>query len=286
MSAITFVEPVSYLILAFAGFMAARRGKLRVFLTEGAFIAAGGMLAELTILNAYQGFYGYSPEWALFVDKMPVTVVLIWGYVISSARELAGYFHAKRSAWLVGAIVLFDAALIESVASRAGMWTWDPGRLAGADVQWGGHGLWGVSWIGWIGWSLYAVAVSYCLDRPKLRWWSPVIATIATHVGLLILWWGALRWVGHDTAPEFLLVEASVFVSLGLTFLATRASLPPLAMLVPRAPAGFIFFAILPLANPTPAFVAFVLPFALPWLVLTWRAWRAVDPAAEVKLAA
>lgn len=279
MSVISFVEPTSYLILAFAAFMSWRRGLLRTFLIEGAFISVGGMLAEVTILNAYKGFYGYAPEWAFFVDKMPLTVVLIWGYVISSARELAGYFHAKRSAWLVGAIVLFDAALIESVASRAGMWTWD------AEGVWGGHGLWGVSWIGWVGWSLYAVAVSWCLDRPKLRWWSPVIATLATHAGLLILWWGALRWFGHETAPDFILVEASVFVSLGLTFAATRVSLPPLAMLIPRAPAGFIFFVILPFAQPTPAFVAFVVPFALPWLVLTWRAWRAIEPAPEVKLA-
>lgn len=274
MNAITFVEPVSYLILSFAAFMSWRRGKLRAFLTEGAFVAAGGMLAELTILHVYEGFYGYAPEWAFFVDRMPLTVILIWGYVISSARELTGYFHSKRSAWLVGALVLFDAALIESVASRAGMWAWREG------------GLWGVSWSGWVGWGIYAAAISWCLDRPKLKWWSPLIATVVTHAGLLALWWGALRWFARDTASEWLLVEASVFVSLALTFVATRVSLPPLGVLVPRAPAGFIFFVILPLANPTPAFIAFVLPFALPWLVLTFRAWRATAPRTEAELAA
>lgn len=271
MQAITLVEPISYLILSFAAYMAYRRGALRTFLVEGAFISVGGMIAELTIMHAYE-FYDYAPEWALFVDRMPLTVILIWSYVISSARELALYFHVNRPAWLVGALVLYDAALIESVASRAGMWHWHEG------------GLWGVSWSGWIGWGFYAMAVSWCLDRPKLRVWSPALATVATHVALLALWWGALRWFGRQPASETLLVEASIGSAMALTWVASRASLPPLGVLVPRAPAGFIFFAILPLANPTPAFVAFTLPFAAPWLVLTFRAWRATR--AEPMLAA
>lgn len=262
MSAITFVEPASWIILIVAALSAARRGRLRTFLTEGVLVALGGLIGEWAIMRWY-GFYSYNPGWTLFVDVMPVTVALIWGFVLISARELAGWLHPSRPAWLVGVLVLYDAALIEPVASAVGLWQWDD------------SGLWTVPWIGWIGWAFYASAASWLLDRPRWKWTVPVVAVAFTHVMLLAFWWGGMRWFAREQAPEALLVGGSIVLSLLLSWAATRVSVAPLAVILPRAPAGLLFFVLLPLASPSVAFVAYVLPFALPWFVVTARAWSA-----------
>lgn len=262
MSLIGFIEVASVLILAGAGVAAARRGRLRVLAEEGVLTALGGLLGELSILHVY-GFYRYADGWSSFVDLMPLMVALVWGYVIASARELAAFIDPRRPPWLVGAIVLFDAALIEPVASRAGLWTWDDG------------GLWSVPWIGWLGWGIYAAAASYCLDRPRWRRLTPLVAPVLTHVGLLATWWGALRWIARDAAPDAVLVTASVVVALALSIGAMRVRPLPLLVLLPRAPAGLLFFGLLPVVAPTPAFLLYVAPFLGPWAVLMVRAFAA-----------
>src|SRR5579884_2326625 len=51
-------------------------------------LALAGFVGEDTVIRAY-GFYHYSPDWAGFVDQVPVLIILIWPIVIDSAWQLA-----------------------------------------------------------------------------------------------------------------------------------------------------------------------------------------------------
>ena len=88
-------------------------------------IAIASLVAENTCIRAYQ-FYGYHPDWSLFVDQMPITVALIWPCVILSARELVTVLvplSRRPSVW-VACVVFFDAWLIEPIAVHANLWQW------------------------------------------------------------------------------------------------------------------------------------------------------------------
>ena len=46
-----------------------------------ALLAVAGFLGEDSVIRAY-GFYYYSPRWHLFLDRVPLMIVLIWPIVI------------------------------------------------------------------------------------------------------------------------------------------------------------------------------------------------------------
>lgn len=99
------------------------------FLSRLFFVAVAGWTGEDSIIHAYD-FYGYSREWTVLLDELPLMVLVIWPVVISSAwdlaRRLAG--DSTKAVLLGAAIVLFDASLIEPAAVRAGLWAWnEPG---------------------------------------------------------------------------------------------------------------------------------------------------------------
>ena len=122
-------------------------------LPELALLAVAGFVGEDSVIRAY-GFYSYSPRWHLFLDRVPLAIVLIWPIVIHSAwRWRAAWRRAPALAPLVGAaIVLADASLIEPIAVHAGLWTWtEPGLFA-------------VPPIGIIGWAYFAGAAIACLE--------------------------------------------------------------------------------------------------------------------------
>ena len=91
------------------------------YLRRYGLLVLAAWVAEDSCIRCY-GFYHYAPGWSLFVDQVPLAIVLIWPCVILSARELAGVP-------LIGAaIVLTDAGLIEPIAVQAGLWHWtEPG---------------------------------------------------------------------------------------------------------------------------------------------------------------
>src|SRR5262249_12701740 len=145
------------------------------------------------------GFYQYSTlAWSMFVDRVPLLVALIWPVVIDSAHQLAG-----GRARFTFVIVLADAALIEPIAARAGLWAWNE------------PGLFGVPFIGMLGWGLFAAAASTLLRRGRV---ALLFAPLVTHILLLASWWGALRWVAGEIpeAPALVGLVAAALVAMAL----------------------------------------------------------------------
>ncbi len=82
---------------------------------------------------------------------------------------------------IVGAVVAFDASLVEVVAVRAGLWSWaEPGHL-------------GVPLIGMLGWGYFAIGADAALGRGR-RLAAVVAAPAAAHALIQLTWWGAFRW--------------------------------------------------------------------------------------------
>src|SRR5690242_17765776 len=58
-------------------------------------LAFAAWAGEDTCIRAY-GFYEYSQSWWLFLDKVPILIVLIWPIVIQSARDLGTCLWSGR----------------------------------------------------------------------------------------------------------------------------------------------------------------------------------------------
>src|SRR2546423_323223 len=131
------------------------RKEPRVLLRLGMMMIAS-FLAEDSVIRAY-GFYAYAPSWSVFVDRVPILIVMIWPIVIHSASDLAErIFQDRRSVVLAtGAFVLLDAMLIEPIAVHAGLWSWSA------------PGFFGVPPIGVLGWAYFAAAY-VALERSTL----------------------------------------------------------------------------------------------------------------------
>lgn len=262
----------------------------RAFFARLATLTAASWLAEDTCIRAY-GFYHYHPAWSLFVDRVPILIVVIWPMVIHTAWDLARHLcdcgdaggprpGGLRIPLVAAAIVLADASLIEPIAVAAGLW------------QWTEPGLFAVPPIGILGWALFTFfALSVWTRRGTRRTdaTSPTPATLAStvpiaaacvHLALLALWWCALRWLNGELSP-WPFVAAAWALSLALTWraLRTRAGARvPLIELALRVPAAGFFFVLLALHPTGPALIAYALAFAPPYLALTWGAlgrWRA-----------
>ncbi len=248
-------------------------GDRRRFLTQLVLLACAGWVAEDTVIHAY-GFYSYSPRWSVFVDQVPLMVLLIWPVVIHSAwgltRHLDAHASTRRVAIVGGAIVLSDASLIEPIAVAAGLW------------QWHEPGIFGVPPIGILGWALFAAACIYLLERSSDHAATPtrvgalLLAPAAwTHVSLLALWWAGFRQA-NETVPPNPVVGLAWVVSIALTAAVVRARawrLVPSNLLVQRIPAALFFFVLLGLyAREQTTLVLYALAFAPPYLALTdWR---------------
>ena len=110
-----------------------------------ALLVAASWLGEDSVIRAY-GFYFYDARWDLFVDKVPLMIVIIWPVVVDSAWQLARRLAPSRVALAAAALVLADASLIEPIAVHAGLWRWTEA------------GLFAVPPIGILGWALFAFA--------------------------------------------------------------------------------------------------------------------------------
>ncbi len=241
----------------------------RAFLVRIALLVVASFIAEDSCIRAY-GFYAYAPDWSLFVDQVPLAILLIWPIVIHSAWELAGYLLGPRrqlSPLLGAALVFADAWMIEPISVQAGLWWWNE------------PGLFAVPPIGVLGWALHAGFCMWVFEQQRRRDWpllasaaAVVIAPVGTHLCLLASWWGLLRWI-NVPLPPWPAVAVLWAIALGLTFwaVATRARtrVPPRDMWS-RLPAALFFFVLLALyARDVPALVAWALAFAPPYLALT-----------------
>ena len=244
------------------------------FFRRIAIIAASSWVAEDTVIHAYR-FYQYSPEWTFFLDRLPLMVALIWPVVIHSAwdlsRRLLGQGASLATAGLAALLVFTDASLIEPVAVRAGFWSWNA------------PGLFEVPPIGVLGWALFAGAclvVLHVAERRDVgRWvWELsviVIAPAATHLLLLLSWWGLFKWIDETIPPwpAVGVVWVGSFIVSVLAALRPAGARVPLVDLALRIPAAAFFFVLLALHGADrPDLVAWVCAFAPPYLVLTARA--------------
>ena len=224
-----------------------------------ALLAVAGFLGEDSVIRAY-GFYYYSPRWHLFLDRVPLLIVLIWPIVIHSAFTLARRLQPRAHlAPLVGAaIVLADASLIEPIAVHAGLWTWtEPGLFA-------------VPPIGIVGWAYFAGAAMACLqgERPVA---ALLVAPLATHLLLVASWWGAFKWLSRPL-PAWPFAVAAWLVLGALAAVAARLHLGrrvPRADLLLRGPGAAFFFVLLGVyGRDLPALVVYALAFTPPYFAL------------------
>lgn len=225
-------------------------------------LAVAGWVGEESMILVH-GFYVYTPSaWTVFLDRVPLLIVVIWPIVIHSAWDLArGLLGEKHRAvpLVAGALVLADASLIEPIAVRAGLWAWTE------------PGLFSVPPIGILGWAVFAALAIAILERaPRAAALLAIpLAPLGTHAILVALWWLFFRWTNR-TVPEWpaFAVLAAASATLVLWIVRTRPRVV-LADLTTRVPGAVFFFALLALhAREHPALIAWSLAFAPPYLAL------------------
>ena len=237
-----------------------------VLLRRLALMALASWIGEETCIRFY-GFYFYSPEWSARIGHVPLLVPLIWPVVIQSAYDLARRLAPGRAALFGGALVLFDASLIEPIAVQARLWFWTE------------PGLFSVPIIGVLGWAFFGAACMLVFELRRDR--APTLASdalvlvaapVATHLLLNVAWWGALRWMQGEL-PPWPAVGAVWIVSLALTARAIQTGarrLVPRVDIALRIPAAGFFFVLLALrGSDIGPLVAYALAFAPPYLALT-----------------
>lgn len=229
-------------------------------------LALAAFIAEQSVISAY-GFYGYTREaWLLMAGDVPVAVALTWAVVLESASDLLRVREgsAARAALLGGLLVLSDAAFIEPIAVRAGLWAWTHA------------GPFDVPLIGILGWALFAAAALGVLRAG----WPPLPtllgllagAPLVTHAGLLASWWSLLRWLPPPSDAAATLVVWLVALGLAVPLL-RRADAASAAALSLRLPAALLFAALLA-AHGTPLLGLYAAAFMAPYSALFIRGLR------------
>lgn len=257
------VELASIAILSLFLLVMARRGdRMADVLLEVALIAVAAWVGEVSCIRIY-GFYQYDAPWTFFIDVMPLLVALIWPFVLVSAREVMGlFFTGRRSLVLAVAVMVFyDAALIEPIAVRAGLWSWNE------------PGLFGVPLIGIAGWAYFGALTVGLLDRLKgwQRLWVIVLAPAGTHLLLLATWWGGLRWILRAEIPPAVAAGVALAISTALAVWVRRTGRRiGLEVMAPRICAAILFFVLLAIRGRDLApLVVYGVTFAPPYLLAT-----------------
>ena len=242
---------------------------------EAALLAVAGWVGEVGCVRLY-GLYQYDPSaWRARLDVMPVMVALIWPAVILSARDIARRLVGARGSALAvgvvtGALVVFDAALIEPIAVAAKLWSWNEG------------GVFGVPVAGLLGWGWFAALAAWSLERwPRRPWLVAIVAPLGAHAMIVATWWGALRWVLRSERSAWVAGAVVALASAAYTVAVARrgVALPPRAS-VPRAIATAFFAALLVFVVPAaarPGLAAWAALFAAPHLVMTFAGVRRVS---------
>lgn len=259
------------IVATFLVFRARLEAEPLALLRRLSLLALAAWAAQDTCIRAY-GLLEYNQSWWLFLDRVPVLVVLVWPIVLQSARDLGTCLWAGRDrptalrvALTVFGLVLADASLIESVSVQSGLWRWtEPGVFA-------------VPPIGILGWAYFAAIAVYLFERAAWRhslWQEALVLLIApagTHLLLFVSWWGALRWV-NVALPAWPAVLLAWIVSVALAArasqLGTRQRVPPILLWL-RLPAALFFFVLLAIHGRQSGFLAaYALAFAPPYLAI------------------
>ena len=223
---------------------------------ESLAIAAGAFVGEEICLRL-EGAYQYASGWHLFLDRMPVAVLLIWPSVVLSARAVASLLTAdplERGLWAF-AVVWLDASLVEPVATHAGLWSWNlPGPF---------H----VAWVGPFGWGAYALFAVWFIERetPLL---VPVAAPLLAQAVILAAHWGLGRWLGQpEGVVELLAALAPGIIATAVASRVRSRVRLPLKEALARAAAAGLFVVLLALRPDAELAVVFAC-VAVPYLLL------------------
>lgn len=238
-----------------------------------ALVMAASWIAENTVIHAYH-VYQYSPRWSVFVDQVPLMVIIIWPVVITSAWDMMRALHGGRggtaTVLAAAAMVFMDAYVMEPIAVQSGLWSWNE------------PGLFRVPPIGVLGWSYFTGLALAVFDQVERRgvsgWWEVLVLVVPiplVHALLVATWWGALRWVNHPIDP-WVGVGLGWALSVGLGVLALRhpaATRLARRDLLVRIPAAAFFFVLLGLdARDNTPLIVYAIAFSVPYWVLTFRA--------------
>lgn len=234
----TVFQLVCLIFLPIAYVVQARNDRETLTLAPLIFLAA--WLGEASSIYLY-GFYAYPDHWWWRVGGVPLLIPVIWPIVVLSGRNVI------RALWpdakgglplLVGLLVFIDAAMVEVVAVRCGLWGWtEPGYLD-------------VPLIGVVGWAFFGFAAALIIENT--RGWQRLLLLVGApallHVLLVGSWWALFRWVGRgDWFVLFvLIILAAVFV-----VLRRRPRRIPLAVAGVRMIAAGIFIGLLIFVEPT-----------------------------------
>jgi hypothetical protein len=242
-------------------------------------LACAAWVGEDSVIRVY-GFYGYAPEWSLFVDRVPLLIVAIWPVVIDSAHVLARALVSGngRAGWVAlvgGLIVLADASLIEPIAVRAQLWSWSAENA---------RAVFDVPAIGILGWAYFAAAAIAILETRRAPAYGDAlviaVAPLVAHATLVATWWCAFRWIGAGLG-EWLMPGVAWVVAVPVTLAAWRKGPEvPLRAIMTRAPGAVFFFALLATtAKGRFDLVVYALAFAPPYLALAVSSKRLVSPS-------
>lgn len=245
-------ELACVLVLSLAFLAMARVRPLVDLAYEYGALVVAGFLGEETCVVFYE-YYHYADGYHGRLDRVPILVPLIWPLVILSAREVGkalwpGLTWARPL--VVGAIVAFDASLVEVVAVRAGLWSWvEEGHL---------H----VPVIGILGWGYFAIGADLALSG-SLPWGKKsklaralntvFFAPLTAHALILTTWWAFFRYAQRSALGTASLVGLGLIGAL-VFGLALQARLSgrriPLHVSLPRLCAASLFFVLLVLTAP------------------------------------
>ncbi len=244
------------------------------FLFKATIVSMACWITEETCIRFY-GFYSYNPSWSLFLGHVPVLIILIWPVLIHSSWDLASQLSGQRpklKPLAAGALVCTDALLIEPVAVNADLWAWNE------------PGIFHVPPIGILGWGIFALFCTLFFEKGtipstlKRRIGSAlVVPVIGTHLLLLGIWWGALRWINWDV-PSVQMAGVAWVVSIGLTLTILRQGTGrhvKKKTLLLRIPAS-LFFLVLLVSNAGGAemLVVYVLASIPPYITIMVQQYR------------
>lgn len=249
-------------------------------------VAAAAWVAEESVIRIYQ-FYGYSPDWDLFLGKTPMLVLLVWTYLIHSAWDISSQIISSKRKLvplLASGIILTDALAIETVAVSAGAWSWTR------------PGIFGLPPVGLAGWTYFAFFCLVILENRREKPFSAwdllllVVPAAGTHLLLIITWWGVFRWLSIIDYQVQTIITAWL-LSLGLTCVVVRRRLGEkvekraLWLRLPAAVIFYIYLANLIVNNNGPLLLGVLLAaWAPPYLVMMAQQYHAFRPGHRGKL--
>jgi hypothetical protein len=246
-------------------------------LARAAVVSASAWMAEESCILLYRS-YAYHSGWYLFLDQVPLLVVVVWPVIILSAMDLTSHLravHPLKGIVAGAALVATDSLFIEPLSVGAGLWRWNL------------PGLFNVPPIGILGWFFFAVLCVALLQSKRLQDRLSclslllVLPVMGTHLLLLLTWWGALRWINFPLpTPAVIGVAWSVsfFVMVTIHKKQTGRRIKKRTLLR-RIPAALFFLALLifEAADPFPL-AAYALAFVIPYVELMVQQYKGLRP--------